>query len=130
LIDDLDLWLEYTKSIEKFDSTKVNRVKKVVIPSSTSAPNLSTKLDLHGYTQEQAFTELKRFLESAYHNGVREVLIITGKGRLDHPSVIKLAVPRWLEYTELKGFINSYSSAKAKQGGEGAISIMIKRKKT
>jgi hypothetical protein len=84
-------------------------------------------IDLHGMTQEQAFLELNIFLKQAYINNKRHALVITGKGPLDNPGVIKLAVPRWFEHTELKKYINSYSTAKNCLGG--AISVVLKRKR-
>lgn len=91
--------------------------------------NTSSRIDLHGLTQDQAFETLKTFLHNAFTNNKQELLIITGKGKPDKPGVIKLAVPRWLQYTELNQYILSYNIAKDKLGGEGAISVTLKRKK-
>lgn len=94
-----------------------------------STCNTSSRIDLHGLTQDQAFDTLKNFLKNAHNHYKKELLIITGKGQPDEPGVIKLAVPRWLQYTELKEYVLSYSIAKKKLGGEGAISITLKRNK-
>lgn len=89
---------------------------------------IESKIDLHGLTQDQAFEELNNFLKSAYHNNKKNILIITGKGKLSQPGVIRLAVPRWLRYTEIKQYILSFSTAENSQGGEGAISVLLKSK--
>jgi DNA-nicking Smr family endonuclease len=89
---------------------------------------IEDKLDLHGLTQDQAFEKLNEFLRFAYHNNKKHVLIITGKGALARPGAIKLAVPRWLQHTEIKQYILSYSMARHNQGGEGAISVLLKTK--
>ena len=86
-------------------------------------------LDLHGLTKTQAYEALESFLKQAFQNGKKHALVITGKGKEDNPGVIKLEVPRWLQFTDLKKYIISYSSAKSHLGGEGAISIMLKQKK-
>ena len=85
------------------------------------------KIDLHGYTQDQAFESLSIFIKNAYIMQKRQVLIVTGKGSLDNPGVIKTMLPRWLEYTELKKYISEYSSAPIELGGSGAMIVKLKK---
>ena len=84
-------------------------------------PIIDGKIDLHGMTQDQAYDALQRFFQAAIANKKRTILIITGKGALNNPCILKVSVPRWLQYTELKRYILSYSTAPAALGGEGAI---------
>jgi hypothetical protein len=91
-----------------------------------SIPDVDARIDLHGMTKLQAFEKLESFLKQACFNGKKHALIITGKGKLDNPGAIKLEVPRWLEHTELKKYLISYSIAKPNLGGEGAISVILK----
>ncbi len=139
--DDLKIWLEYIKEITKIDknirSSFAPRVKirQEEIPPEPNyqqkrrkAYAIEAKVDLHGLTQEQAFEVLTRFIESCYQANKQYVLIVTGKGNIDQPGVIKLVVPRWLEYTELKQYVLSYSAAKYELGGEGAVAVVLKRK--
>lgn len=88
---------------------------------------IDRKIDLHGYTQDQAFEFLSLFLKNAYIMQKRHVLIVTGKGSLDNPGVIKTMLPRWLEYTELKKYISGYSQAPIDLGGSGAMLVKIKK---
>lgn len=130
--EDIESWIKYTKDVTKLDNSnnlpKTNILpKKIKIPHQVSNKIEST-IDLHGLTQDQAFDSLKHFLNTSYNNNKKEVIIITGKGQLNSPGVIKLAVPRWLEYTELKRYILGYSSIQDSLGGSGSIRVMIKRR--
>jgi DNA-nicking Smr family endonuclease len=85
------------------------------------------KIDLHGYTQDQAFEFLSLFLKNAYITQKRQVLIVTGKGSYNNPGVLKTMLPRWLEYTELKRYISDYSQAPIEFGGGGAMLVKLKK---
>jgi DNA-nicking Smr family endonuclease len=97
---------------------------------------IDARLDLHGYTQQQAHQELTRFLLRCYGAGFRCVLIITGKGikNLDKPEeqtrgVLNRNVPRWIMDPPLKDIVLKYSIATIKDGGSGAYYIYLKRKR-
>ena len=148
---DEELWLHITKDVKKIkhrfvpknnlNSSEMNDFKpnpnllfNLKIPTfhtltpkkRISIPDVDARIDLHGLTKIQAFEKLEAFLKQACINGKKHALIITGKGQLDNPGAIKLEVPRWLEHTELKKYLISYSVAKPNLGGEGAISVMLK----
>ncbi len=98
---------------------------------------IEARLDLHGLSQARAYEELKRFLIGAHHQGLRCLLVITGKGRnligdqrSDEraPGVIKRSLPLWLEEPDLKGMILKTESAHIKDGGAGAFYILLRRK--
>ena len=88
---------------------------------------IDARIDLHGLTQEQAYVSLKRFIESNYFEQQRNLLIVTGKGALNNPCVLKVEVPRWFQYTDLKQYIASYSSAPMNFGGSGAVLVRLKK---
>lgn len=143
-------WFEYIKSVKKIANKKIvtdNKLqqkdkikssfkylpyldKEFYKPSVTSSTNMiiDAKIDLHGFTKELAFKVLENFLRKSYNNNIKKVLVITGKGSSEKPSVIKLEVPRWLKYTELSRYIRSFSVAREKLGGEGAILVDLKNK--
>lgn len=130
--EDLDHWLRYTKNVTKLDFS--NNLPRANISSQKAKPlhqfsiNMDSIIDLHGLTQDQAFENLKNFLNASYNNNKKEVIIITGKGQVNSPGVIKLAVPRWLEYTELKRYVLGYSWIQDSLGGSGSIRVIIKRR--
>ena len=89
------------------------------------------RLDLHGLTQNKAHHQLLSFIENAYHDGWKSVLVITGKGTtLDgEVGVLRRAVPRWLNESPLNAWIKGFDYAARGHGGEGALYILIRRKR-
>lgn len=88
------------------------------------------RIDLHGMVQDEARPALERFIESAWREGKREVLVITGKGTRADGSigVLRQAVPRWLNEAPNRLRITAFTHAAAKDGGEGALYVRIKRR--
>ena len=84
---------------------------------------IQARLDLHGRTQDDAYRALCSFIDGAHGAGRRSVLIITGKGQ----GVLKNAVPRWLNQPPLRGRILSFSYAQQKDGGAGALYVLLRR---
>jgi DNA-nicking Smr family endonuclease len=94
------------------------------------------RIDLHGSTQGQAHDALKAFLMRASASGKRCVLVITGKGRIrvsgqepQDRGVLKSIVPRWLQEPALKSLILATQAARPEHGGEGALYVLLKRKR-
>ena len=92
---------------------------------------IEARLDLHGMTQSQAYDRVYRFLESARINGRRTVLVITGKGlrRDGQFGVLRSAVPRWLNEPPLRDWIKAFDYAALRDGGEGALYVLLRRLK-
>ena len=88
---------------------------------------IEATLDLHGYTQDAAYTALATFLQSAHRRGARTALVITGAGRSGE-GVLKARLPGWLAAKELKLFISGYASAHRQHGGAGAFYVFLKRR--
>ena len=49
---------------------------------------IEARLDLHGQTQDEAHRRLVHFLAEAYDTGLRNLLIITGKGRVTEQGAV------------------------------------------
>jgi DNA-nicking Smr family endonuclease len=98
---------------------------------------IESRIDLHGYTRHEAKDLLSRHLTNCYKRGIRVVLVITGKGsRLAgdasdglHKGVLKKAVPDWLDEKPLSDIVLKYQTAKQRDGGEGALYILLRRKR-
>ena len=86
-------------------------------------------IDLHGLTQVEAHRALVGFLEGAQAAGKRAVLVITGKGLTPGSGVLRAAVPRWLNEPALRSMIRAFSHAAPKDGGEGALYVLLRRKR-
>ena len=97
---------------------------------------IERRLDLHGYTEDEAWNAVENFVKNAYIDNLRCILIITGKG-LPHPEddiyakhgIIKEKVPQWLNTPQLRPLILSISYAQIKDGGNGALYVLLRRKR-
>ena len=91
---------------------------------------VEARLDLHGSTQEQAHRALASFIQQAHANGLRTVLVITGKGGFgDARGVLREAVPRWLNEGDLRPRVLSCAWAQPKHGGAGALYVLLRRQR-
>ena len=87
------------------------------------------RIDLHGMTLENAHRRLSDFLEDAQDAGKRAVLVVTGKGVREGTGVIRMQVPRWLNEPRLRPLVLAYEYAQPKDGGMGALYILLRRKR-
>jgi len=88
---------------------------------------IDARLDLHGYTQDEAHSALLRFLRSANDRDARLVLVITGKGRGGEIGVLRRQVPQWLGLPEFRALVVGFEDAAINHGGEGALYVRVKR---
>ena len=103
---------------------------------------IEARLDLHGLRQDEARTELFRFLRAAQANGLKHVKVITGKGMADADAslrpfslfedkrrgVLREAVPRWLNEPGGRSVVVSFTEAGRAHGGGGALYIQIRKR--
>ncbi len=91
--------------------------------------SIEARLDLHGMTQHQAHTALEDFIERTQRQGKREVIVVTGKGtRMDGAiGVLRQMVPEWLNRPPNRARIVAFTYAAAKDGGEGALYVRLKK---
>jgi len=94
--------------------------------------DIDARLDLHGYTEDQAYLHLMGFIQAARASGARCVLVVTGKGRKTdmQPGKLKTAVPRWLNEPEFRPAILSVTYAQQRDGGDGALYILLRKDRT
>jgi DNA-nicking Smr family endonuclease len=98
---------------------------------SRGRKEIDARLDLHGMTQTRAHRALLSFLQHANSDGLRFVLIITGKGRTMGPEsergVLRRQVPEWLNLPEFRALVVGFEEAHIGHGGEGALYVRIRR---
>ena len=87
---------------------------------------IEARLDLHGFTQEEAHRALARFVAASREAGLRCVLVITGHGRFTG-GVLKAAVPRWLAELDLRRHVLAIAPAQQRDGGSGALYLLLRR---
>lgn len=103
------------------DRRLAERLKRGQLP-------IEARLDLHGHTLNNAVIELEDFLLRAAKAGRRCVLIVTGKG-LAGGGALKREVPRWLNLPGLRAQILAFTPAQPKHGGDGALYVLLKRRR-
>ena len=86
------------------------------------------RIDLHGMTQDAAHAALTGFIAHSHEAGRRCVLVITGKGRAGG-GVLRAQVPRWLNQGPLRERILGFSYARPQHGGDGALYVLIRRRR-
>ena len=89
---------------------------------------IEARLDLHGLTAAQAERKLSGFIANAEANGCRCVLVITGKGANGN-GVLRRLVPLWLKTPPLSSHVLAISAARQADGGEGALYVMLRRRR-
>jgi DNA-nicking Smr family endonuclease len=93
------------------------------------------RIDLHGMTLAQAHPELIGFILDAQAQGLRLVLVITGKGRRDtddgpipqRHGVLRHQVPQWLRQPPLGQAVLQVAEAHLRHGGSGAYYVYLRR---
>jgi len=83
---------------------------------------IDARLDLHGMTQDAAHFALQGFLHRCRQNGIRYVLVITGKS-----GVLNRMVPLWMAEPSLRDHVSGVTTAGARHGGHGALYIRLRR---
>jgi DNA-nicking Smr family endonuclease len=93
------------------------------------------RLDLHGMTASLAHAALTRFVLAAHDDGLRLVLVITGKGRGAEdepftpfqPGILRHSVPHWLAAPPLVTRVLEVLPAHQRHGGTGAYYVYLRR---
>ncbi|MGQ0526579.1 MAG: Smr/MutS family protein [Alphaproteobacteria bacterium] len=96
------------------------------------------RIDLHGYRLAEAEEALCAFIVRAYAGKKRCVLVITGKGHAEAGAKlwyegasgsIRALVPGWLAAPGLKDMILKTHPAQPKDGGDGALYVLLRRQR-
>jgi DNA-nicking Smr family endonuclease len=97
------------------------------------------RIDLHGYTIEEANETIENFIQTSFDENVTKIIVITGKGlrskNVENPylskdlSILKYSVPEFIENNKsLTQFIIETTDAKIEDGGSGAFYVYLKNK--
>ncbi len=83
-------------------------------------------LDLHGYSVDQARDEVSLFIRDACRRNLRSVLVVHGKAYTQpgQPALLKSCVNDWLRQLNQ---VLAFCSAQPKDGGTGAVYVLLKR---
>ena len=124
---------------ENFLNTKEKIPNKDFVHTKNIRYKKIKKIDLHGYTIEEANKAIEQFIEKCFDESVTKIIVITGKGlrskNIENPylskdlSILKYSVPEFIENNKsLTQFIIETTDAKIEDGGSGAFYIYLKNK--
>ena len=125
-------WENFLKNKEKIPN------KDFVNKKNIRYENIK-KIDLHGYTIEEANRAVEQFIQKCFNENVTKIIVITGKGlrskNIENPylsknlSILKYSVPEFIENNKsLTQVIIEIADAKIEDGGSGAFYIYLKNK--
>jgi len=97
------------------------------------------KIDLHGFTLQEANKAIEQFILKSFDEDVTKIIVITGKGlrskNVHNPylskdlSILKYSVPEFIESNNnLMKMIIEITDAKIEDGGSGAFYIFLRNK--
>ncbi|MDA7444136.1 Smr/MutS family protein [Candidatus Pelagibacter bacterium] len=123
---------------ENFLNTKEKISNKDFIHKKNIRYEKIKKIDLHGYTIEEANEAVEQFIQRCFDENVTKIIVITGKGlrskNVENPylskdlSILKYSVPEFIENNQsLSKVIIETTDAKIEDGGGGAFYIYLKR---
>ena len=127
------------KDWENFLKNKEKIFNKDFVSKKNIRHEKIKKIDLHGYTIEEANKIVEQFIQKCFDENVTKIIVITGKGlrskNVENPylskdlSILKYSVPEFIESnTGLTRMIIETTDAKIEDGGSGAFYIYLKNK--
>ena len=131
-LEDLNAWKKFISSKESIKN------KDAYLDQNKPKQLLTKKIDLHGYSLDEANIKIKELILSYHKQSIYKVVVITGKGSRSsnekNPyiskdlSLLKYSVPHYLKTNDdLKQIIKNISQADIKDGGEGAFYVYLKK---
>ena len=123
-------WKKFLDSTEKLPNKDLKHHKKNNIEVRS--------IDLHGYTLDGANEFIEKFINKAYLENVKKLIVVTGKGLHSENEkdpyvskdfgILKYSVPEFiLKNKNLMDKINEITDAKIEDGGGGAFYIYLKK---
>ena len=127
------------KDWQNFISNKEKLINKDLFLKKNIKEDLTKKIDLHGYSIEDANKIIYEFINKCFSQKVSRIIVITGKGlrskNKSNPyvskdlSILKYSVPEYIESNKnLMKIIKEIKDAEIQDGGSGAFYIYLKKK--
>jgi len=126
------------KDWKNFISSK-NKIlnKDLKITKDKIKKKIIKKIDLHGFSLENANKVIEEFITQSFEEGVNKIIVITGKGLRskndENPyisknlSILKYSVPEFIKSSiNLMKIIKNINEADIEDGGKGAFYIYLK----
>ena len=133
---------DFLTSKDKKDWLKYSKNPTDVYDKETNQKNINynknkvKRLDLHGMSLKKANDATKEFIIKYYNEGYRKLIIVTGKGlrskKYEDPyvsstaNILKNSIPEYIyKDSDLSNVVKEITTADPKDGGEGAIYILL-----
>ena len=124
-------WKNFTLSKDKISNKDLNTAKDKI------KKKIIKKIDLHGFSLENANKVIEEFITQSFEEGVNKIIVITGKGLRskndENPyisknlSILKYSVPEFIKSNiNLMKIIKNINEADIEDGGKGAFYIYLK----
>ena len=124
-------WEIFLSNEEKLPNKDFKFTKKNVFKTK--------RIDLHGFTLDQANITIKKFIDDAFINHTSKIIVVTGKGLhsdVDKDpyvsrdlSILKYSVREYINNDlELMKKIIEIKDAEVEDGGSGAFYIFLRKK--
>ena len=133
--EDIKAWEDFKN--QKFLDGDKGEVSKNSRLENKSESYIDFKIDLHGFTLEEAFKKIREIIENCYEKDLRNILVVTGKGLRskvkENPylsedlSLLKYAIPNFIKENFFE-IINSIEEPDQNLGGSGSFLLRLKKR--
>jgi DNA-nicking Smr family endonuclease len=124
-------WKNFITSKDKISNKDLKIIKDKI------KKKIIKKIDLHGFSLENANKVIDEFVTQSFEEGVNKIIVITGKGlrskNNENPyisknlSILKYSVPEFIKSNiSLMKIIKNINEADIEDGGKGAFYIYLK----
>ncbi|MGA1876205.1 MAG: Smr/MutS family protein [bacterium] len=139
--EDQQMFLEAVESLvnndqslvkEKFDLMEEGSfaVRRRKASYREPGEQIKESLDLHGLNRAEAIMRLDEFCRQSARQGIRTLMVITGKGihSLEGKASLKHEVILWLHSEIGRYLVECYRPGSRREGGEGVIILYLQRR--
>jgi DNA-nicking Smr family endonuclease len=133
--EDIKAWEDFKN--QKFLDGDKGEVSKNSRLENKSESYIDFKIDLHGFTLEEAFKKIREIIENCYEKDLKNILVVTGKGLRskvkENPylsedlSLLKYAIPNFIKENFFE-IISSIEEPDQNLGGSGAFLLRLKKR--
>ena len=133
--EDIKAWEDFKN--KKFLDGDKGEISKNSRQENKSENYIDFKIDLHGFTLDEAFKKIRGVIENCYEKDLRTILVVTGKGLRskvkENPylsedlSLLKYAIPNFIKENFFE-IISSIEEPDQNLGGSGAFLLRLKKR--
>ena len=133
--EDIKAWEDFKN--QRFLDGDKGEILKNSKKNNKTEKHIDFKIDLHGFSLEEAFNKIREVIENCYEKNLKNILVVTGKGLRskvkENPylsedlSLLKYAVPNFIK-DNFSEIISSIEEPDQNLGGSGAFLLRLKKR--